>query len=893
MTSADTPQVDLEALAAEILDNLKAIADLAHAGLRQRRASAGALASPASWNPDKAIQNLNAIQAVNEADCLRLVREPAVARLVIADEGDNREILYVSPAGTIAPLPFKFCSYFSPKGRLASISVGDERQIRLPGAEPTWFEVLEKATFVPRAEAEGQWDAIPTVLHGAPPQTIQSLRKLLQDKGARDSELDALERLLQEGDAGENVVAGLRRAALTAMQMRVQPVLDQFQDEIFRLPLDSRLAILGPPGSGKTTTLIKRLRQKVDLEHLTEDEREIVAQTLGQGPEHRHSWLMFTPTTLLKEYVKAAFAAEDIPVTEDRIQTWDDYRRSLARSTLPILSAGGRQGMVIRQDTGVLQPETLFRQIDWFEAFDAYQEAQFQDEILEAGRRMARSTKSEIARMGQRVVSAVERSRGRPAGLMVELSGLTSALQKLQAAGQAELAKRLQRPLANRVSGDPGFLGNLSRFVAGLSADPDEDLDDPDGEDEPGEAPAGDQRIAVATFVRALRARAIADAEGRQVAPAGRNGRLLAWLADQGVSFEGLKELGAESLVQRAMGQVIRAPALALDKIPARYRRFRREAFARGEWYASQPAASSIDPLELDLVILAMLRAAGRMSANSLLMTRLGDRAPGLIEGIAGRRRNQILVDEATDFSPLQLACMASLVNPETSSFLAIGDFNQRLTLWGLRTRAELEWLFRDIDVRTVDIVYRQSRRLNEFAVRLLGDAQAGDGPRMPEYMEHEGFSPVLGTGLADLGDLAHWLTERIREVEGHSGRVPSIAVLVNHEDQLKPLAEALNDVLVDYSLTATPCFQGQTIGSGSDIRIFDIQHIKGLEFEAIFFVGVDELAAEAPDLFDRYVYVGATRAATFLGLTCSGGALPEGLAPVVDLLRDDWRAVT
>jgi len=163
----------------------------------------------------------------------------------------------------------------------------------------------------------------------------------------------------------------------------------------------------------------------------------------------------------------------------------------------------------------------------------------------------------------------------------------------------------------------------------------------------------------------------------------------------------------------------------------------------------------------------------------------------------------------------------------------------------------------------------------------------------MPEFMENEGFSPVLGTELGNPEDLARWLVSRIREVEGHSGRVPSIAVLVNNEAQLQPLADALNDVLVDLSLTAVPCFRGQTIGTGNDIRIFDVQHIKGLEFEAIFFVGVDELASQAPDLFDRYIYVGATRAATFLGLTCSGDELPDRLAPVADLLRDDWRTVT
>jgi len=50
------------------------------------------------------------------------------------------------------------------------------------------------------------------------------------------------------------------------------------------------------------------------------------------------------------------------------------------------------------------------------------------------------------------------------------------------------------------------------------------------------------------------------------------------------------------------------------------------------------------------------------------------------------------------------------------------------------------------------------------------------------------------------------------------------------------------------------------------------------MEFEAVFFVGVDDMASRIPELFHRFVYVGITRAATYLGLTCRQ-VLPKGLA--------------
>ena len=78
-------------------------------------------------------------------------------------------------------------------------------------------------------------------------------------------------------------------------------------------------------------------------------------------------------------------------------------------------------------------------------------------------------------------------------------------------------------------------------------------------------------------------------------------------------------------------------------------------------------------------------------------------------------------------------------------------------------------------------------------------------------------------------------------------------------------------------------------MGQESNVRVFDIQHIKGLEFEAVFFVSVDQLAALHPALFDKYLYVGTTRAATYLGVTCDG-TLPVALEGLRAHFGQDWQ---
>jgi len=51
----------------------------------------------------------------------------------------------------------------------------------------------------------------------------------------------------------------------------------------------------------------------------------------------------------------------------------------------------------------------------------------------------------------------------------------------------------------------------------------------------------------------------------------------------------------------------------------------------------------------------------------------------------------------------------------------------------------------------------------------------------------------------------------------------------------------------------------------------------------------VDTLATLRPELFDKYLYVGTTRAATYLGLTCTGTGLPEKIESLQASFAANW----
>ena len=848
----------------------------------------GTLVNPQKWTSAPAVQNVEQISQANRESYQKLAREPSIARVVVIDQNSIQSTYYICRATPLSGIP-NLASYLAPVGRLASLPIGTE--FELP--DGTIVEVLERAQLRPSV-IDQDWDSLNTIVEGDNfgPITINSLRALLK----KITGFDSLEQLLAQENQKANVTEGIRRSVITKMALRDQPILDQYQDEIFRLPLDKRLLILGPPGTGKTTTLIRRLGQKLNADFLDEVEKQTV-ESLGvsNGVAHANSWLMFTPTELLKQYLKEAFNREDVPAPDQRIRTWSDYRRELARNTFGVLrTASGGGSFVLKDSVDILADDALDNPIKWFSDFDEWQRSTYVKDICSAAQGLSENQYNEIAVIGKRLLAIIESaSGGSLAAMFISLAAEVSGIQRL-VAGMKEVTDKKVIGVRNlQFNRNNAFFDELAKFIDSLQQSPvdeNDEMDDQDGEEEDAIYPRIGRAAAVSAYTKAVRAHARAHVSKKSLGKNTRNGKIIEWLGDRSLNDGDRAEIGASLLVQSDARRFVNPVKRYIDIIPKRYREFRRLRQEKSKWYTKEGfSPTDLHPLELDVVLLAILRGTNDLLSKPNVVRDIDTPVWSSLKLVLDRYKNQILVDEATDFSPVQLACMAALSHPRIRSFFACGDFNQRLTTWGSRSLDEMKWVFPDIEVKEITVSYRQSRQLNDLAQAIIKAAGGTDQrATLPASVDSEGIKPALLEGASESDEVIDWLAQRIREIERFVGQLPSIAIFVENESAVQPIADDLNAALTDENTQVVACPKGQVMGQDNDVRVFDVQHIKGLEFEAVFFIGIDRLATLHPQLFDKYLYVGTTRAATFLGVTCNEG-LPDAIATLRPMFVSDW----
>lgn len=900
----DTQDQELAALSYQILQGLDIVEGAARRQTEGRSNRAGSEVAVAyASNPmasgagGREIRSVEVSRGLVDLDLQRLRQEPFVARVVVENEEGERCVYYLARGMPLNESPReldgKLANYRGPLGRLAEHRPGATLTIRTGRGDST-YTVLERVQVIPNRRGV-EWDAINDQVETTRQNlTLSSLRDYLAQRGSVVEPEDFLASLEAQEQEEAALHQGTRRRLVVRMSLRDQAVLDEYQGDVFRLPVNRRLMLSGPPGTGKTTTLIKRVAQKSRAMELSDEERELIPAEQLDIIFRPNNWVMFTPTELLKLYVKEAFAQEGVPASDDRVRTWTDERRRLGRDVLRVLrSERGGRFMLADDERAILSDvtsETLMSLVAAFEVWFRTRTIARYDEVVRA---LATDADKVLASLASRIRRRLGTSTTE-FNLLFDLVELHTEILAQEARLEGDVDLVLKKHINERVGADRELPARLARHLETLAAEP-ADTSDPEEEsgdeerDQPTSVtPKSMLGSAIRAWRRALSARASELHDGRSRTRQGRNRQILDWLKALVPSEEFLRPLGAKLVLLERIRFLGRTYVNLIDRIPIMYQQFRRAALADGRWYRADAKQAieraSVCGAEVDVMLLLMLKNARRFLQRdgALLLRSSTETRVAVLDSVKGEYVTQVLVDEATDFSPIQLACMQELTHPELRSFFVCGDVRQRVTPWGMRNLSELQWVSPDFEVREISVGYRQSRRLaklGEAIAQLGGASPTGVSP--PAHVEDADVPPVLGENL-DGGSLARWLQGRIREIERAIGNVPSIAIFVDGDARIDPLVAELTPLFAEVNLDVVGCKGGRIVGNEAQIRVFDVQHIKGLEFEAVFFIGIDQLAVAKPDLFDKFLFVGVTRAATYLGVSCEGN-LPGILSPIRD----------
>ena len=229
-----------------------------------------------------------------------------------------------------------------------------------------------------------------------------------------------------------------------------------------------------------------------------------------------------------------------------------------------------------------------------------------------------------------------------------------------------------------------------------------------------------------------------------------------------------------------------------------------------------------------------------------------------------------ILVDEAQDYSPVELALLLDLLSAGRSITLA-GDTAQRLMM----DNGFSDWrtVLADLGLSHVEIEplrlgYRSTQEITDIAHFVLG----------PLAPEEKGVSvrrgaPVELFQFSHSGDAAGFLAEQLRALMQVEPRA-SVAVVARFPEQ----ADAYFDVLEKGEVPRLRRIADQDFPFRPGVDVTDVRQVKGLEFDYVVIVEVNTDTFPETNEARHLLHIAMTRAAHQLWLAATGE--PSRLLP-------------
>ena len=675
-------------------------------------------------------------------------------------------------------------------------------------------------------------------------------------------------------------------------ELRYQPILDPIQESIKRSKIfDGFLIINGGPGTGKTTSLIQRIKFLIspsieEFITLTQSQKAILYN-------QNTSWIFYSPNELLALFLRNSMKMEELTADSERVKIWSLHKNELIR-TYRFVTENKRPFLIYNKSqeknlfvNNSKHIKSIIKELNTFYL-------NFQKDKIN------KITKIDITPFKWKNTGMSIQNYLNEKSKITNIDSLIRLFLNLNETYNNEsdeisneysiLIKKVASRIQVIVIRDSDRAKTLSDILIEWKSDVQNTNDEEDDANEI-ELEDFDEKEEQSTFdferelfnkLKSLCRKQALSIYDKNTRFSKRDKSLLQLIPEIEHQDE-YEQVGQTAYFKKYFERITKGVAANIYReIPMIYKKFRREHF--------KAKSKHWDKLILKELVKKDRNSRIHSDEQALLLIFTNDINLKLgtsfkrqfnsinhpyVNGFKKHAKPVIGIDEATDFSIIDLLAISSFRHPELSSVTLSGDIMQRMTSAGLNSWDDFSETATNIDRKDLEISYRQSPTLLALA-QTIYEKSTGNKAKYKSYIQKDKAEPKPLLLISKSEDeKLNWIAERIIEIyKAYGESIPSIAIFLPEENQLENFANRLGnlDTLADVGILVKASRNGEVLGDKNTVRIFSIDKIKGLEFEAVFFHNIDDLQKQnlTDDLLLKYIYVGLSRATFYIGMTIS-----------------------
>lgn len=700
---------------------------------------------------------------------------------------------------------------------------------------------------------------------------------------------EIFEKEIAETNAKIKYIKSFVRNELT---LRAQHILDPSQEEAKRSHLYDDIPVLidGGPGTGKTTTMIQRLKfllSDVALRENTDmSEKDIVELTNPNSIDTK--WIFFSPNTLLLEYLRNNMREEEMIANDGNTFTLEQFRKKMLleyklrnpETDSPFKNYSFRNESPLPL---ILKAKEAIRDFEQFCINNI-------KSILLKAYKLPTSEYEWHAKAVQ--IKAYCKS-AENINDMTALVNLFNSLQDDQNNQVRDIEQQLEKLLGTvsvetqqEILKDETTLSSVKELLEKWNKESapqndEEVLETEMAEDAESEDESGKLNFEADLYKRLkalIRTASVIKIDSKKKL-SGRQAELYS-IVSKHINEESLNKVGG--LVWFVKNYAFLTKGIESNifvQIPRLYKLFRKEQL--------ENSSSNYNLVLLKKIIEKESNKHLHADEQSMLIGFINNMLYQIYKRSSVRFNNLkhryalaykewvkpvIGVDEATDFSILDYYLICSFRHYQFNSITLSGDIMQGITENGIRDWNELsEWLLPGLIKKELKVSYRQTPTLVKLAREMYNDEEG----HYPSYqsdkeLDEENEPAPIACVSDDEEEKAEWIAKRIIEVyKIYDSKMPSVAVFVGDEVNVSQFINTIYDTDLLNGIDVVDCTGGRALNRSDIVRVFRISEVKGMEFEVAFFYNLDEaLHGRSTGLMKKYLYVGLSRATTHLAAT-------------------------